>query len=91
MSYVKQICDGYNKNSLMGNWYEERLYPGQPFREEQQKRTRSKDEGITCFDDTGFQRQLPRLERRHKWETSGRVILDDGKVPVPVFRTKKSA
>jgi len=21
MSYVQQICDGYNKKSLMGNWY----------------------------------------------------------------------
>ena len=39
---------------------------------------RDKDEGITCFDNTGFQRQLPRLERRHKWETSSRIILNDG-------------
>jgi len=22
MSYVQQVCDGYNKKSLMGNWYE---------------------------------------------------------------------
>ena len=22
-----QICDGYNKKSLMGNWYEERWAP----------------------------------------------------------------
>lgn len=34
MAYVQQVCDGYNKKSLMGNWYEERLYPKQPFREE---------------------------------------------------------
>lgn len=32
MSYVQQICDGYNKKTLMGNWYEERIYPEQPFR-----------------------------------------------------------
>jgi hypothetical protein len=37
MSYVKQICDGYSKKSLLGNWYEERLYPRQPFREDQNK------------------------------------------------------
>lgn len=35
MSYVQQICEGYGKRSLMGNWYEERLYPEQPFREKQ--------------------------------------------------------
>lgn len=34
MAYVQQVCDGYNKKALMGNWYEERLYPKQPFREE---------------------------------------------------------
>jgi hypothetical protein len=33
MAYVEQVCDGYNKKSLMGNWFEERLYPPQPFRE----------------------------------------------------------
>lgn len=38
MSYVEQICDGYNKKALMGNWYEERLYPTQPFREVQEKK-----------------------------------------------------
>lgn len=38
MSHVEQICDGYNKKSLMGNWYEERLYPSQPFREQQDKK-----------------------------------------------------
>jgi hypothetical protein len=37
MTYVKQICDGYNKQSLLGNWFEERLYPAQPFREQQLK------------------------------------------------------
>lgn len=38
MSYVQQICDGYNKKALMGNWYEERIYPEQPFREKQDKK-----------------------------------------------------
>ena len=33
MAYVKQVCDGYNKKTLIGNWYEEREYPNQPFRE----------------------------------------------------------
>ena len=33
MAYVQQVCEGYNKKALMGNWYEERLYPQQPFRE----------------------------------------------------------
>lgn len=33
MAYVQQVCDGYSKRSLMGNWMEERLYPPQPFRE----------------------------------------------------------
>lgn len=37
MAYVQQVCEGYNKKSLMGNWYEERLYPEQPFREQQAK------------------------------------------------------
>ena len=39
---------------------------------------RGKDEGITTFDNSGFQRALPRLERRSKWETANRIILDDG-------------
>ena len=38
MAYVQQICDGYNKKSLMGNWYEERLYPEQAFRDKQEKK-----------------------------------------------------
>ncbi len=33
MAFVQQVCDGYSKHSLMGNWMEERLYPPQPFRE----------------------------------------------------------
>ena len=33
MSYVEQICDGYSKKTLMGNWNEERSYPTQPFRD----------------------------------------------------------
>lgn len=37
MAFVEQICDGYNKKALMGNWFEERLYPSQPFREEKHK------------------------------------------------------
>lgn len=37
MAYVEQVCDGYNKKALMGNWYEERQYPSQPFREQQTK------------------------------------------------------
>lgn len=37
MAFVEQVCDGYNKKSLMGNWFEERLYPPQPFREEKHK------------------------------------------------------
>ena len=37
MAYVEQVCDGYNKKSLMGNWYEERLYPKQSFREDRAK------------------------------------------------------
>lgn len=37
MAYVEQICDGYSKKALMGNWLEERLYPSQPFREEKHK------------------------------------------------------
>jgi hypothetical protein len=40
MAYVKQVCDGYTKKSFMGNWFEERLYPNQPFREEQKKNVR---------------------------------------------------
>lgn len=32
MSYIEQVCDGYSKKTLMGNWYEEKLYPDQPFR-----------------------------------------------------------
>jgi hypothetical protein len=41
MAYVKQVCDGYTKKSFMGNWFEERLYPNQPFREEQKKNVRA--------------------------------------------------
>lgn len=33
MAFVEQVCDGYNKKALMGNWQEERLYPSQPFRD----------------------------------------------------------
>ncbi len=33
MAFVEQVCDGYNKKALMGNWFEERLYPKQSFRE----------------------------------------------------------
>lgn len=32
-----QICDGYNKKSLMGNWYEERWAPEQNFRKDFEK------------------------------------------------------
>lgn len=71
MAYVQEVCEGYNKKALMGNWYEERLYPEQKFREKQEKKVhrillqaREKDEGITTFDGTGFQRSLPRIQRR---------------------------
>ena len=40
MAYVQQTCDGYNKKTLIGNWYEERLYPNQPFRENLQKQVK---------------------------------------------------
>jgi hypothetical protein len=33
MAYVQQICDGYSKRTLIGNWAEERQYTQQPFRE----------------------------------------------------------
>lgn len=33
MAYVQQICDGYSKRTLVGNWAEERQYSQQPFRE----------------------------------------------------------
>lgn len=42
---------------------------------------RSKDEAITTFDGTSFQRALPRLDRRPKWDTHNRIVLDDGIVP----------
>ena len=32
MAYVEQVCDGYSKKTFMGNWWEERSYPAQPFR-----------------------------------------------------------
>jgi hypothetical protein len=41
---------------------------------------RAKDAGIACFDETGNQRALPRIERRSKWETAGRIVLHDGYV-----------
>ncbi len=33
MAYVQQICEGYSKRTLIGNWAEERQYTQQPFRE----------------------------------------------------------
>ena len=33
---------------------------------------------MTTLDGRGFQRALPRIERRSKWETANRIILDDG-------------
>ena len=41
MSYIQQIFDGYNKKTLMGNYFEERLYPEQPFRTEHKKQVKS--------------------------------------------------
>jgi hypothetical protein len=38
---------------------------------------RPKEEAITTFDGTSFQRALPRLDRRPKWDTHNRIILDD--------------
>jgi hypothetical protein len=32
MAYIQQICEGYSKRTLIGNWAEERQYTQQPFR-----------------------------------------------------------
>ena len=35
---MAQACDGFTKHSLMGNWYEERLFPKQPMRDDFDKK-----------------------------------------------------
>jgi hypothetical protein len=58
MAYVQQVCDGYNKRSLMGNWMEERLYPPQPFRENLNKEVRH----ISCSHDPKMRPSPPLTE-----------------------------
>ena len=45
---------------------------------------------MTTLDGRGFQRALPRIERRSKWETANRIILDDGIVPLLLSRNPTS-
>ena len=47
---------------------------------------RPKEQAITTFDGTSFQRALPRLERRPKWDTNNRIILDEGIVPLSLIQ-----
>jgi hypothetical protein len=68
---------GYWK-SKAGNWNEECQFNNQKFRDHPEaKKVRPLDVAITTYDDKGFQRAMPRLSRRTKWDTK-HVILDDG-------------
>ncbi len=73
-----QICDGYNRKSLMGNWYEERWAPKQPFRKdfEQGGAARPYETDVAYATKKGELKGLPRCNRQPKWDTTG-VIPDD--------------
>ena len=50
---MAQSCDKYSKQSLMGNWYEEREAPEQAFRNNlNDKKTREEDPSISTPVDT---------------------------------------
>jgi len=71
-------CDGYNKNALMGNWYEERLAVPQPLRDEPDHRqAREEDEAISYIARNNLLMPLGRVGRAHAWNTSS-VIANDG-------------
>jgi len=62
----------------MGNWYEERLEPAQPFRENiENKYQREEEEAISFPSDTNKLIPLARIKRNQPWVTKG-VIADDG-------------
>jgi hypothetical protein len=64
--------------SKQGNWNEERQFHNQQFRDRPEiKQARPLEVSITTYDDKGFQRAMPRLSRRTKWDTS-HIVVDDG-------------
>ena len=68
---------GYDKKTLIGNWYEERWAPEQQavkYRDERIKR--EKENSISFLGQTG-NLVMPSVKRVHKWDTSG-IISDDG-------------
>ncbi|KAL4432987.1 hypothetical protein ABPG74_005360 [Tetrahymena malaccensis] len=75
---MAQACDKYTSTALMGNWYEERLAPNQPFRENLQTKTvREEEAAISFASDTNKLIPLSRVNRNLPWDTKG-VIADDG-------------
>ena len=72
----------------MGNWYEERWAPNQPFREQfgtgevkkiKIKQKRKYESDIALATNKGELKALNRINRNPKWDTNG-VIPNDGYV-----------
>lgn len=62
----------------MGNWYEEREAVPQPFRDDQDFRTkREEEDAISYVTNTNLLKPLGTINRAHPWNTSS-VIVDDG-------------
>jgi len=71
-------CDGYSKNALMGNWYEEREAIPQPYRENLDQRfKRESEDAISFITRNNELKPLERYNRVQPWNTSA-VIVDDG-------------
>ncbi|KRX02786.1 hypothetical protein PPERSA_02276 [Pseudocohnilembus persalinus] len=75
---MAQACDKFSKTSLMGNWYEERQAPNQPFRDNLENKTlREVEVGISFPSDNNQLQPLARIKRNQPWDTKG-LIPDDG-------------
>lgn len=60
-----QHCDGFNKKSLMGNWYEERWAPNQEFRRDFEEGgvARQYESDVAYATKKGELKGLPRINR----------------------------
>lgn len=74
---MAQACDGYSKTSLMGNYYEQRLAPKQPFLDQSKKYIREKEDAISFPGPDGALIALPTVKRNQPWVSKG-VTADDG-------------
>jgi hypothetical protein len=63
---------------MLGNWFEDRLQPVQPYEAHpEQKILREKENAINCLTSTGIPKPLASITRRPKQVTAG-IIPDDG-------------